>query len=164
MILKIAFSAFALWNVRKSIQPLKIECWHDYLSECSAYNLHMAQLMTLQSIISSLASRKSQKGLPFLYCLTQAVLEEAANCCYLANCRVTQCVCSHKVSIFIFNILCIRNAFAMSVVRKVCYCSLYGDDTLTSGMLQWYIQATCATQGNGLYEGLDWLSQELSKR
>lgn len=28
----------------------------------------------------------------------------------------------------------------------------------------WYIQATCATQGNGLYEGLDWLSQELSKR
>jgi len=32
------------------------------------------------------------------------------------------------------------------------------------GMLQWYIQATCATQGNGLYEGLDWLSQELSKR
>ncbi|TRY71099.1 hypothetical protein TCAL_01194 [Tigriopus californicus] len=23
--------------------------------------------------------------------------------------------------------------------------------------------ATCATQGHGLYEGLDWLSQELSK-
>lgn len=29
---------------------------------------------------------------------------------------------------------------------------------------QWYIQATCATQGQGLYEGLDWLSRELSKR
>lgn len=28
----------------------------------------------------------------------------------------------------------------------------------------WYIQGTCATQGQGLYEGLDWLSQELSKR
>lgn len=28
----------------------------------------------------------------------------------------------------------------------------------------WYIQSTCATQGQGLYEGLDWLSQELSKR
>lgn len=27
----------------------------------------------------------------------------------------------------------------------------------------WYIQATCATQGNGLYEGLDWLSNELAK-
>uniref|UniRef100_UPI00358F7B5A ADP-ribosylation factor 4 n=1 Tax=Myxine glutinosa TaxID=7769 RepID=UPI00358F7B5A len=27
----------------------------------------------------------------------------------------------------------------------------------------WFIQAACATQGNGLYEGLDWLSQELSK-
>jgi len=29
---------------------------------------------------------------------------------------------------------------------------------------QWYIQATCATQGHGLYEGLDWLSSQLSKR
>jgi len=27
----------------------------------------------------------------------------------------------------------------------------------------WYIQATCATQGTGLYEGLDWLSNELAK-
>ena len=28
----------------------------------------------------------------------------------------------------------------------------------------WYIQATCATTGDGLYEGLDWLSNILSKR
>ncbi|NXN47956.1 ARF5 factor, partial [Rhinoptilus africanus] len=28
----------------------------------------------------------------------------------------------------------------------------------------WYVQATCATQGTGLYDGLDWLSHELSKR
>jgi len=28
---------------------------------------------------------------------------------------------------------------------------------------QWYIQATCATTGDGLYEGLDWLSDTLSK-
>ncbi|KAG3268137.1 ARF4-like [Ictidomys tridecemlineatus] len=28
----------------------------------------------------------------------------------------------------------------------------------------WYVQAACATQGTGLYEGLDWLSNELSKR
>ncbi|KAK2157600.1 hypothetical protein LSH36_188g05013 [Paralvinella palmiformis] len=28
---------------------------------------------------------------------------------------------------------------------------------------RWYIQGTCATQGQGLYEGLDWLSAELSK-
>ncbi|XP_076468642.1 ADP-ribosylation factor 5 [Babylonia areolata] len=27
----------------------------------------------------------------------------------------------------------------------------------------WFLQATCATQGTGLYEGLDWLSTELSK-
>ncbi|XP_063238200.1 ADP-ribosylation factor 2 [Bacillus rossius redtenbacheri] len=29
---------------------------------------------------------------------------------------------------------------------------------------KWYIQTTCATQGHGLYEGLDWLSNELSKK
>jgi len=28
---------------------------------------------------------------------------------------------------------------------------------------RWYIQSTCATQGQGLYEGLDWMSNELSK-
>nr|AAI55167.1 Zgc:101030 protein [Danio rerio] len=28
----------------------------------------------------------------------------------------------------------------------------------------WYVQAACATQGTGLYEGLDWLSEQLSKR
>jgi len=27
----------------------------------------------------------------------------------------------------------------------------------------WYIQATCATTGDGLYEGLDWLSNTLTK-
>ncbi|XP_061679140.1 ADP-ribosylation factor 4-like [Syngnathoides biaculeatus] len=27
----------------------------------------------------------------------------------------------------------------------------------------WHVQGTCATQGTGLYEGLDWLSTELSK-
>lgn len=28
----------------------------------------------------------------------------------------------------------------------------------------WYIQAACAVQGQGLYEGLDWLSTQLSSR
>jgi small GTP-binding protein len=28
----------------------------------------------------------------------------------------------------------------------------------------WYIQSTCAVQGTGLYEGLDWLSDQLSRR
>ncbi|KAL7057246.1 hypothetical protein AAHC03_019196 [Spirometra sp. Aus1] len=27
---------------------------------------------------------------------------------------------------------------------------------------EWYVQATCATSGTGLYEGLDWLSNTLS--
>jgi len=29
---------------------------------------------------------------------------------------------------------------------------------------QWYIQSACATSGDGLYEGLDWLSRTLSKK
>ena len=29
---------------------------------------------------------------------------------------------------------------------------------------QWYIQACCATTGDGLYEGLDWLSDIVSKK
>lgn len=40
-------------------------------------------------------------------------------------------------------------------------------DSLTLETLnsrKWYIQSTCATQGTGLYEGLDWLSQELVKQ
>ena len=28
----------------------------------------------------------------------------------------------------------------------------------------WYIQATCATTGDGLYEGLEWLSTNLKRR
>merc|ERR1719266_1350816 len=29
---------------------------------------------------------------------------------------------------------------------------------------QWYIQSTCATTGDGLYEGLEWLSNTLCKK
>merc|ERR1712232_1143766 len=29
---------------------------------------------------------------------------------------------------------------------------------------QWFIQSACATTGNGLYEGLDWLSRTLSSK
>jgi len=28
---------------------------------------------------------------------------------------------------------------------------------------KWYMQATCATSGDGLYEGLDWLANNLAK-
>ena len=28
---------------------------------------------------------------------------------------------------------------------------------------RWYIQSTCATSGDGLYEGLDWLSQAMAE-
>mmetsp|Transcript_8815 Transcript_8815/g.12916 ORF Transcript_8815/g.12916 Transcript_8815/m.12916 type:complete len:183 (+) Transcript_8815:14-562(+) len=33
----------------------------------------------------------------------------------------------------------------------------------TLGRRTWYIQGTCATSGEGLYEGLDWLSSQLEK-
>ncbi|XP_072769823.1 ADP-ribosylation factor 5-like isoform X2 [Nerophis lumbriciformis] len=39
-------------------------------------------------------------------------------------------------------------------------------DTLGLNALRtkaWHIESTCATQGTGLYEGLEWLSTELSK-
>ena len=29
---------------------------------------------------------------------------------------------------------------------------------------QWYIQSTCATSGEGLYEGLDWLSTNIANK
>ncbi|KAK0428274.1 hypothetical protein QR680_010707 [Steinernema hermaphroditum] len=29
---------------------------------------------------------------------------------------------------------------------------------------EWYIQTTCATTGEGLYEGLDWLAREMTKK
>uniref|UniRef100_A0AC34QC33 ADP-ribosylation factor n=1 Tax=Panagrolaimus sp. JU765 TaxID=591449 RepID=A0AC34QC33_9BILA len=29
---------------------------------------------------------------------------------------------------------------------------------------QWYIQASCATNGQGLYEGLDWISNQIAKK
>ena len=29
---------------------------------------------------------------------------------------------------------------------------------------EWYIQASCASTGDGLFEGLDWLSQTLTKK
>lgn len=29
---------------------------------------------------------------------------------------------------------------------------------------QWYIQSCCATSGDGLYEGLDWLTNNISKK
>lgn len=28
---------------------------------------------------------------------------------------------------------------------------------------KWFIQATCAVSGDGLYEGLDWLSKNIPK-
>lgn len=48
------------------------------------------------------------------------------------------------------------------VAKGLCFNHNITDIVLFS--LQWYIQATCAIQGHGLYEGLDWLSNELAKK
>jgi ADP-ribosylation factor protein 1 len=50
---------------------------------------------------------------------------------------------------------------AMSAAELTDKLGLHG---LRPSYRQWYIQACCATTGDGLYEGLDWLSATLSKR
>ena len=50
---------------------------------------------------------------------------------------------------------------AMSAAEMTDKLGLHG---LRPSYRQWYIQACCATTGDGLYEGLDWLSATLSKR
>ena len=49
--------------------------------------------------------------------------------------------------------------------RKVCNTQHHYDSKSYTicPLYQWYIQSTCATQGQGLLEGLDWLSAELAK-
>ena len=37
-------------------------------------------------------------------------------------------------------------------------------NAMSVGSRKWYIQATCATTGDGLYEGLDWLSTALNAK
>ena len=50
---------------------------------------------------------------------------------------------------------------AMSAAELTDKLGLHG---LRPSYRQWYIQACCATTGDGLYEGLDWLSATLSKK
>lgn len=48
---------------------------------------------------------------------------------------------------------------AMSVSEMIEKLSL---NSLTSR--RWHVEATCATTGEGLYEGLNWLAETLQKR
>jgi len=50
---------------------------------------------------------------------------------------------------------------AMSAAEMTDKLGLHG---LQPSYRQWYIQACCATTGDGLYEGLDWLSKVLSRK
>lgn len=53
-----------------------------------------------------------------------------------------------------YNLKILLNSYFLKVLFYKSNISIY---------FQWYIQATCATQGDGLYEGLDWLCNELAK-
>uniref|UniRef100_A0A671L5R7 ADP-ribosylation factor 4-like n=1 Tax=Sinocyclocheilus anshuiensis TaxID=1608454 RepID=A0A671L5R7_9TELE len=68
-------------------------------------------------------------------------------------CWVSKVTCLQKLLISHYAIL-LPNAVSISTDKL-------GLQSLRSRT--WYVQATCATQGTGLYEGLDWLSNELSK-
>ncbi|KTF78739.1 hypothetical protein cypCar_00017979 [Cyprinus carpio] len=57
-----------------------------------------------------------------------------------------------------------RTVHTLNQVTLTCTCFNIGSFLIVHCLFpQWYVQATCATQGTGLYEGLDWLSNELSK-
>ena len=53
--------------------------------------------------------------------------------------------------------------FFPAFLEKIWHLTFFSTKSARLFFLQWYIQATCATQGQGLYEGLDWLSNELAK-
>ncbi|KAL0926922.1 hypothetical protein M5K25_003177 [Dendrobium thyrsiflorum] len=46
--------------------------------------------------------------------------------------------------------------------RSLCLPLAFSIDLL--GIISWYIQSTCATSGEGLYEGLDWLSSNIATK
>lgn len=56
-----------------------------------------------------------------------------------------------------------RTVHSLTQLTPTCTCLNINCVLIVCLFPQWYVQATCATQGTGLYEGLDWLSNELSK-
>lgn len=63
----------------------------------------------------------------------------------------------------------LRDALLLVFANKVDLPNAVGASQLTEKLglnslagRKWYIQTACATQGTGLYEGLDWLSNELA--
>jgi ADP-ribosylation factor protein 1 len=70
------------------------------------------------------------------------------------------CVCQFPfviVSSSFFNLQDLPNAMSVAEITD-----RLGLNALRNRV--WYIQSACATSGDGLYEGLDWLSNTLEKR
>ena len=52
----------------------------------------------------------------------------------------------------------------MRVLYTFSALNLLHNAALTLGAICRYIQSTCATSGEGLYEGLDWLSSNIANK
>ena len=68
---------------------------------------------------------------------------------------VCVCVCVRVV---------VRNTYADSNLGYLCFRPVSALVSRRVHVCRRYIQATCATTGDGLYEGLDWLSNTLKKK
>jgi hypothetical protein len=82
------------------------------------------------------AFRTEMHGADSTFCAQPGPTSLACECFM----RILLCCCNESLT-------CYRLACRHSLRNKV-----------------WYIQAACATSGDGLYEGLEWLSTNLKKR
>ncbi len=51
----------------------------------------------------------------------------------------------------------LRNAISVNEIANRLNLNMF------NGKRDWHIQATCATDGDGIFEGLDWLSNTLGR-
>ena len=87
--------------------------------------------------------------------LRDAVLLVFANKQDLPNVRLSLSNETHLIDTN-FDFFCLKAMDAAEITSKLGLQQLRNRD--------WYIQATCATSGNGLYEGLDWLSAKVAAK
>ena len=88
--------------------------------------------------------------------LRDAVLLVFANKQDLPNVRLSHFNETHLIDTNFDFFVCLKAMDAAEITSKLGLQQLRNRD--------WYIQATCATSGNGLYEGLDWLSAKVAAK
>uniref|UniRef100_A0A287A1M9 ADP-ribosylation factor n=1 Tax=Sus scrofa TaxID=9823 RepID=A0A287A1M9_PIG len=128
---------FTVWDVggQDKIRPL----WRHYFQNTQVSDSHWLGVMGLIFVVDSNDRERIQEGADEL----QKMLQEDE--------------LQDAVLLLFANKQDLPNAMAISEMTDK-----LGLQSLRNRT--WYVQATCATQGTGLYEGLDWLSNELSKR